>query len=201
MRNWLPAIGCVALSIATTAQAEVKLPAVFGSHMVLQRDIPVPVWGWGAPGEQVTVRFRDQQQAATTGNDGKWSVKLDPLTVGEPGTLTVQGQNTLTLEDVLVGEVWVCSGQSNMQWSVAAAIDPDLEAAAADHPHLRLFQVPQISKAEPQDDVPAQWKHCTPESVPSFTAVGYFFGRQLQQTLDVPVGLIQTAWGGTRAEA
>ena len=189
------------LFLSSGLPAEVKLPAVFGSHMVLQREKPVRVWGWADVGEAVTVRFRDQEQTTTTSDDGQWSVTLKPLVVGEPGTLTVSGSNTVDLEDVLVGEVWVCSGQSNMQWSVAAALDPDLEAAAADHSHLRLFQVPQISKAEPQNDVPAEWSVCAPERIPTFTAVGYYFGRQLQQTLGVPVGLIQTAWGGTRAEA
>lgn len=192
---------CVAGGIIAPASAEVRLPAVFGSHMVLQRDMPVPVWGWAAPGEEVTVGFRDQTQTTTAGADGKWSVKIGPYTVGEPGTLTVKGQNTINLEDVLVGEVWVCSGQSNMGWTVAASIDPDLEASAATHPTLRLFQVPLLSKPEPQEDVKAQWKHCTPETIPSFSGVAYYFGRQLNESLQVPVGLIQTAWGGTRAEA
>lgn len=186
---------------AEPVQAEVKLPSVFGSHMVLQRDQPLTVWGWADPGEVVTVAFRDQSVQATADAHGAWSVKLAPLSVGEPGTLTVRGTNTLTLEDVLVGEVWVCSGQSNMQWSVQAALDPDLETAAAQHPQLRLFQVPLVAHPEPQRDVQAAWKLCTPQTVPSFSAVAYYFGRQLQQTLQVPVGLIQTAWGGTRAEA
>jgi sialate O-acetylesterase len=186
---------------ASSLPAEVKLPSVFGSHMVLQREMPVPVWGWAAPGDEVTVTFRDQKQSAKAGDDGKWMVKLAALDVGEPGTLTVQGTNTITLDDVLVGEVWVCSGQSNMQWSIAAANDPDLEALAATHNKLRLFQVPQTSKSETQSDVPAKWTACNADTVPNFTAVGYFFGRQLQSTLKIPVGLIQTAWGGTRAEA
>lgn len=191
----------VVLLSAAAARGDVKLPAVFGSHMVLQREMPVPVWGWADPGEEVTVVFRDQAAQTTADAAGKWSVKLAPLSVGEPGTLTVKGMNTIVLDDVLVGEVWVCSGQSNMQWSVAASIDPDLEAATAQHNKLRLFQVPQTSKTEPQEDVNATWKLCTPESVPGFSAVAYFFGRQLQQSLKIPVGLIQTAWGGTRAEA
>jgi sialate O-acetylesterase len=169
--------------------------------MVLQRDMPVPVWGWAAPGEDVKVTFRDQTQSAKAGDDGKWSVKLAPLALGEPGTLTVQGSNSITLEDVLVGEVWVASGQSNMQWSVQAGLDPDLEALAANHPNLRLFQVPLVSKPDLQDDVTAEWKPCTPGNIPGFTAVGYYFGRQLHEVLGVPVGVIQTAWGGTRAEA
>ncbi|MEZ6056178.1 MAG: sialate O-acetylesterase [Planctomycetaceae bacterium] len=181
--------------------ADVKLPAVFGSHMVLQREMPVPVWGWAEAGEEVTVSIREQSKSTVAGDDGRWKVTLEPLTVGEAATLKVTGKNELVLEDVLIGEVWVCSGQSNMQWAVSSAIDSDLEATSGNHPMLRLFKVPQISKAEPQTDVPAEWTHCTPETLPGFTAVGYYFGRQMQQSLGVPVGLIQTAWGGTRAEA
>lgn len=205
-RRLLPGTLCllaagVELFAAATARAEVKLPALFKSHMVLQREMPVPVWGWAAAGEEVKVSFRDQTQSTKAGDDGTWSVKLAPLAVGEPGTLTVAGANTITLEDVLVGEVWICSGQSNMQWSVQAAIDPDLEALAANHPTIRLFQVPLVAKPEPQNDVIAEWKLCTPENIPGFTAVGYYFGRQLNEVLGVPVGIVQTAWGGTRAEA
>jgi len=189
------------LALATTASAEVKLPSVFGSYMVLQREKAVPIWGWADAGEEVTVSFRDQTQSTKANADGKWKVTLKPLTVGDPGTLTIKGTNEIKLDDVLVGEVWVCSGQSNMQWNIGSTLDADLVASAATNPNLRLFQVPQTSKAEPQSDVPAEWSLCTPERIPSFTAVGYFYGKQLQETLGVPVGLIQTAWGGTRAEA
>lgn len=203
MQLWrvgLAALAAVVVGMGS-AQAEVKTPAVFGSHMVLQRDIKLPVWGWAAPGEEVTVSFRDQSVSTKAGADGKWKLALAPVQVGDPGTFTVKGTNTLTFEDVVVGEVWVCSGQSNMQWSVNAAIDPDLEAAAACHPNLRLFAVPLVSKAEIQEDVNAHWDHCTPQTVPGFSAVAYYFGRQLQQVLGVPVGVINTSWGGTRAEA
>ena len=190
------------------ADADVTLPTVFGDHMVLQRDEAVPVWGWAEAGETVTVTFRDQSKSATADDNGDWRVNLEPLAVGDPGTLTVSGNNSVEFQDVLVGEVWVCSGQSNMQWTVNNAIDPDLEAASANFPDLRLFQVPLITATEPRDDVyqndqrvQISWQACTPEAIPGFTAVGFFFGRQLHQTLNVPVGLIQTAWGGTRAEA
>ncbi|SFJ38235.1 sialate O-acetylesterase [Planctomicrobium piriforme] len=197
--------GLVAIAIcsiaASAAQADVKLPSIFGSGMVLQREMPVPVWGWAEPGEQVTVSFRDQSQTAQADAQGNWKVKLNPLALGEPGALTVKGKNSITLDNVLVGEVWVCSGQSNMQWSVNAALDPDLEKASANFPQIRLFQVPLVTANEPQKDVKAQWQVCSPATIGNFTAVGYFFGRDLHQILDVPVGLIQTAWGGTRAEA
>jgi sialate O-acetylesterase len=189
------------LSSTSQLRAEVRVPAVFGNHMVLQREMAVPVWGWADPGEDITVTFRDQTKTAKADASGKWMLRLDPLQVGEPGQLTIKGTNTLAFDDVLVGEVWVCSGQSNMQWSVAAAIDPVLEAAAANYPNLRLFQVPLVAKEEPQEDVQAEWKATTPQTIPQFSAVAYYFGRQLHQVLGVPVGLIQTAWGGTRAEA
>lgn len=189
------------LAAASVSRADVRLPHIFGSHMVLQRDMPVPVWGWADADEEVTVTFRDQSKSTKGGADGKWQVTLDSLSLGEPAALTVKGRNTLTLDDVLVGEVWLASGQSNMQWSIKQAIDPDLESLAAGHPQIRLFYVPRVAKAEPQTDVDAQWTACTPESISEFSAVCYFFGRQLQETLQVPVGLIHTSWGGTRAEA
>lgn len=196
------------LFCSVQADADVTLPTVFGDHMVLQRDAAVPVWGWAEPGESVTVAFRNQSKTATADSQGNWRVELDPLAVGDPGTLTVAGSNKVELSDVLVGEVWVCSGQSNMNFAVNGAIDSDLEAAAANFPNLRLFKVPQLTATEPQSDVnnngervDIPWQPCTPQTIPGFTAVGFFFGRQLHQTLQVPVGLIQTAWGGTRAEA
>ncbi|MEZ6067061.1 MAG: sialate O-acetylesterase [Planctomycetaceae bacterium] len=193
---------CCLLTISIPCAAEVRLPHVFGSHMVLQRGQEVPVWGWADAGEGVTVTFREHSVETKAGADGKWMVKLPALAVGEPGTLTVKGGNEVKFDDVLVGEVWVCSGQSNMQWSVNSAIDPDLElAAAASNPQLRLFRVPLVSSADPQEDVNAEWTLSTPETVPGFSAVGYFYGRQLQETLGIPVGMIQTSWGGTRAEA
>jgi sialate O-acetylesterase len=202
IKTWLQGLAAATVLLSTGwVQAEVKLPAIFGSHMVLQREMPVPVWGWAAAGEEVTVTFRDQTVSTKAGADGKWKVSLAPLALGEPATLTVKGQNTIALEDVLVGEVWVGSGQSNMQWSVSAALDPDLEAAAGKHDQIRLFYVPRVSLPEVQEDVQAKWELCTPETVPGFSAVLYYFGRQLQQTLGVPVGLVHTSWGGTRAEA
>ncbi|MGH7139485.1 MAG: sialate O-acetylesterase, partial [Pirellulales bacterium] len=136
-----------------------------------------------------------------TDDSGKWSVTLDPLMAGGPHTLTVKGHNEVKLDDVLVGEVWICSGQSNMQWDVGAANDPDLETLTAKFPNLRLISVPQVGTQEPQSDFHGQWEVCTPEAARKFSAVGYFFGRQLHETLDVPVGLIDDAWGGSACEA
>ncbi|MFO0888492.1 MAG: sialate O-acetylesterase [Isosphaeraceae bacterium] len=188
---------------AGPARADVKLPAIFGDHMVLQRDQQDKVWGWADPGEEVTVQVAPQGQTkqAKADADGKWHVMLDPLPVGGPYTITVKGKNTITFQDVLSGEVWICSGQSNMQWPVAAANDPDLEIKAARFPGIRLITVPNRGTQEPQKDFDGHWSVCSPETVPGFSAVGYFFGRQLHQTLGVPIGLINDAWGGSACEA
>lgn len=183
------------------ARGDVKLPALFTSHMVLQQGQNDRVWGTADAGEEITVTIADQTKSAKADDSGKWSVALDPLTAGGPHTMAVKGRNEIKLEDVLVGEVWICSGQSNMQWDVGAANDPDLETLTAKFPNLRLISVPQVGTQEPQSDFHGQWEVCTPETARKFSAVGYFFGRQLHETLDVPVGLIDDAWGGSACEA
>ena len=183
------------------ACADVTLPNIFGDHMVLQRDQKNRVWGKADAGEEVTVKFDSQTHATKAGDDGKWMVTLEPLSVGPARTLTVQGKNKIEFTDVLVGEVWVCAGQSNMQWSVNSSNDQDLEKLAANFPNIRLISVPQVGTQEPQWNFNGKWTTCTPETVGGFSAVGYFFGRQLHQTLGVPVGLINNAWGGSAAEA
>jgi sialate O-acetylesterase len=185
----------------SAARGDVKLPAIFGSHMVLQQGLSDRVWGTADAGEEVTVALAGQKKTAQAGPDGKWSVTLDPLGAGGPYTMTIKGRNEIKLDDVLVGEVWVCAGQSNMQWDVNAANDPDLELLAARFPNIRLISVPQVGTQDPQSDFNGQWEACTPESARSFSAVGFFFGRQLHQTLGVPVGLIDDAWGGSACEA
>jgi sialate O-acetylesterase len=186
---------------AASARGDVSLPAIFGSHMVLQRDQKDRVWGKAAAGEEVTVAIGDQSKSTKAGDDGSWSVTLDPLPAGGPHTLTVKGKNTVTFDDVLVGEVWLCSGQSNMELPVAAAHDGDIEALAASLPKIRLISVPQRGTQEPQDDFRGRWEVCSPSTVKGFSAVGFFFGRQLHETLGVPVGLIDDAWGGSACEA
>ena len=141
------------------------MPAIFGSHMVLQRDQKDRVWGWAEPGEEVTVTINGQSHSTKAGADRSWQVTLDPMAAGGPYTLSIKGKNTLTFEDVLVGEVWICSGQSNMQWSVGASKDADLEIAAAKHPRLRLISVPQVGTQEPQHDFNGQWQTCRPDTV------------------------------------
>lgn len=183
------------------ARADVKLPSIFGDHMVLQQKQKDKVWGWADPGEEVTVKVADQSKSAKADDKGKWSVTLDPLSAGGPHTLTVVGKNTVKFEDVLVGEVWLCAGQSNMQMDVAGSNDADLEALTAKFPKVRLITVPLIGTQEPRDDFQGKWEACTPQSAAHFSAVGFFFGRQLHQTLGVPVGLIDDSWGGSAAEA
>jgi sialate O-acetylesterase len=169
--------------------------------MVLQQGQKNKVWGLADAGEGVTVSIAGQSHQATAGADGKWHVMLNPLTVGGPLELKVAGKNTITFKDVLVGEVWICSGQSNMQWSVNASNDPDLERATAKFPKIRMINFPNVGTQEPVWTHNRQWMECTPENVGNFSAVGYFFGRQLHQTLDVPIGLINNAWGGSACEA
>ncbi|HVJ68374.1 MAG TPA: sialate O-acetylesterase [Caulifigura sp.] len=203
LRRLTPLIVGLVFASATwsPALANVKLPAIFSSQMVLQRGMPVPVWGWADPGEEVTVTFQSQKKSVKADADGKWMVKLDALTVGEPATLVVKGKNQVAFDDVLIGDVWICSGQSNMEWSINAAIDPDLESLASKNNKLRLFHLQKAVSTTPKTDCVGKWVAAGPDTVGGFSAVAYYFGRQLQQTLDVPVGLINTSWGGTRAEA
>jgi len=192
----------VCLTLATAvAPAAVKLPAMIGDNMVLQREQPLPLWGWDAPGAKVTVTLGDAKATATANDKGKWMVQLPAMKAGGPHTLCVQGSDTVTVKNILVGEVWICSGQSNMEWSVAGSANASEEIAAADHPRIRHIKIRQTPAATPQEDVPSSgWTVCTPQTAGGFTAVGYFFGRHLQRQLDVPIGLIGSNWGGTRIE-
>ena len=190
----------VVLAGAVPLAAEVRLPRVFGSKMVLQRDLPLPVWGWADPGEKVVIRLKDNEASATADADGRWSVKLPAMPAGGPYELTVAGTNRIVLKDVLVGEVWVCSGQSNMAMLVGNSLDAEKEIAAANHPTIRHLTVPRTLAGEPAEDVAIEWVVCSPETVKDFSAAAYFFGRTLKEKLDVPIGLINTSWGGTRIE-
>jgi sialate O-acetylesterase len=201
-----PALAAAILSAllsgpVSVARADVKLPAIFGSHMVLQRDQKDKVWGWAAPDEAVTVEIAGQSKSATAGPDGAWQVVLDPMPAGGPHTMTVRGKNTVPFEDVLVGEVWICSGQSNMQFGLGNSYEGDLAIIGANHPGIRLITVPNVGTQEPQKDFRGKWTACEPKTVGGFSAAGYFFGRQLHETLGVPVGLINDSWGGSACEA
>ena len=184
-------------------QADVKMPAIFGDHMVLQQDAKLPVWGTAEPAEKVTVTIAGKSQTATADANGKWVVKFEPLTASNnPVQMTVAGKNTLTFQDVLVGEVWLCSGQSNMAFLLASAAEAGTAVRQASDPQVRFFQVALKTSLEPQSDVAkGQWVVCSPETARTFSAVGYFFGRELRQNLQRPVGLIGSSVGGTPAQA
>ena len=203
MRPLQLAFAASLLVIAQAARGEVSLNNMFGDHMVLQQGIKNRIWGKAQPGEAVTVTLSGQKpQAAVAAADGGWEVFLDPVQeYGGPHTLTVKGTNEITFQDVLVGEVWICSGQSNMQWAVNQSNDADIEKAAATFPNIRLISVPQVGTQDPKWNFEGRWSVCSPATVGDFSAVGYFFGRQLHQTLGVPIGLIDNAWGGSAAEA
>jgi sialate O-acetylesterase len=187
--------------IACSVQAAVKLPAIFGENMVLQQQQPVPVWGWANANEQVTVEFAGQKKSVTAGANGKWMLKLDPLKASAtPAVFKVSASNVIALDNVVVGEVWFASGQSNMEWPVAASDNFEKEKVEAKWPLIRHFRAPKNFKSSPQDDVSAKWELTTPESIGGQSAVAYFFGRRIHQSLNVPVGLINSSWGGTRIE-
>lgn len=200
MRTRASLLTCLVLFAAGTAHADVKLPALFANGMVLQQNMKVPVWGTAENDEQVTVSFQGQKLAATA-RDGRWQVVLGKLKVGGPYEMTIAGKNTITIKDVLVGEVWICSGQSNMEWPLSASANAEMAIAGSKNPMIHLFVVRHATPEKPVSDVVGNWRECGPDSVKGFSAVAYYFGRDLQKALDVPVGLIETAWGGTRAEA
>jgi sialate O-acetylesterase len=189
--------------LSSSLYADVKLPAIFGDNMVLQQKSSVAVWGWADAGEKIEVLGSWMKNPATAKADknGDWHVKIKTPAAGATLTLTIKGNNTITLQDVLAGEVWVCSGQSNMEWPLNAVIEADKEVQEADFPQIRLFTVAKNTSTTPQQDCTGQWKICSPQTVGPFSAVGYLFGREIHQKLNVPVGLINTSWGGTPAEA
>ena len=190
------------LIVTLTLQAEVRLPAVFSDHMVLQRSNVAPVWGWAEPGEKVTVQFAGQTKNAIAGDKGKWLVRINAI--GDTkfvGELKVSGKNTVIVKDVLVGEVWVASGQSNMAMTVGRCLNAAQEAAAAKYPQIRMFISKRNAQLKPQDDLEGTWVACSPETVKSFSGTAYFFGRTLHNKLKVPVGILHSSWGGTAIEA
>ncbi len=203
MQCFLPVLLVAALVAISTqpAPADVTLPHVIGENMVLQRDKPVPIWGWADPGEIVTVTFGDRSAKATADAHGKWIAHLDPMLAStDPGTLLVKGNNEIRLANILVGEVWLCSGQSNMEWPVASSNAASEEIASANWPLIRHIKMPRQPASLPVDDREANWQVCSPASVAQFTACGFFFARKLHQELGVPIGLLNASWGGTRIE-
>jgi len=183
------------------AAANVQAHSTFSDNMVLQRYMKVPVWGTADPGESIRVHFNGQTVTTKADSDGKWEVELAPMKAGGPFKMLLVGNNNVLFENVMVGEVWVCSGQSNMWWTVKLSANADQEIADAKYPNIRLFTVPAAMAAEPTSDLNAKWVECSPETVPNFSAAAYYFGCELFKTLNVPVGLIHTSWGGTPAES
>lgn len=205
MQRFVLVLVCLML-FALDARAEARLPGFFGDHMVLQRGIPVPVWGWAdageeVAGEEVAVQLGTTRTVRTAADaNGRWQVKLPVMPAGGPHTLTVSAANRIVIRDVLVGEVWLCSGQSNMEWTVARSLNPEQEIAAGDHPQIRHLKVAKKTSGHPLDDLSANWQVCSPATVANFTAAGYYLARELQKELGVPIGLLNSSWGGTRIE-
>jgi sialate O-acetylesterase len=200
MHNW------IRLTLLTTvltlpALAQVQVASVFSDHMVLQRDKPIAVWGTAAAGEQLAVSIGEHKASPVAGSDGRWLVRMPAMAAGGPVELRVKGTNEVVIKDVLLGDVWICSGQSNMHWAMSRSKDTKGLSDTVDDAKLRLLQVPMKANRELQTSVNAKWTHVTPKSLPGFSAVAYGFGRHLRTTLDVPIGLLHTSWGGTRAEA
>ena len=190
----------LALLSGTLARAEVRLAALFSDNMVLQQGMTTPVWGWADEGEEVKVTFRGQTVSTKASGNGKWMVKLASTKAGGPEVMLVQGKNRIELHNVLVGEVWICSGQSNMEWPLKQAFEGEKAIQASGNPQLRLFNVTKVKANEPTNNVKASWKESGPQTTPDFSAVAYYFGRDLQKARNVPVGLIETCWGGSPAE-
>lgn len=191
-------LACIVLAAASRLSADPRLPALFTDHMVLQRGRAIPVWGVADPGEDVTVTLNAASRQGRAGADGRWRIDLPAHDAGGPFTLTVAGRKTLRLRDVLIGDVWVASGQSNMTLELSRASGAD--AAAASHDRIRLFTVPKATALEPAGSIAASWQPCTPDTAGTFSAVAYYFGQQLHQQVNVPVGLIHTSWPGSAAE-
>ena len=195
----MPALAA-ALASQGVLLAEIKPNPLFTDGAVLQSGQSVPVWGTARDGEKVTVEI-GEQKVSTTATNGLWRVNLKPLTAGGPFTMTLTGDNVVTVNQILVGEVWVCSGQSNMEWPLQRAANADQEIPLANYPKIRMFTVKKNVSIKPLAEAEGRWVECSPASAGGFSAVGYFFARDLYQKINVPVGMINTSWGGTPAES
>ncbi|MEJ7645151.1 MAG: sialate O-acetylesterase [Chryseolinea sp.] len=191
----------LAISITCFGYGAITLPKLISDNMIIQRNKPITIWGWANPSEKITVQFKNQSKKTTTDKNGKWKVTLAPEPAGGPFQLIVNGKNTITLNNILVGEVWVCSGQSNMEWTVRNSNNAEREMKDGNFPQIRQFLVPKTVASTPREDLSSgDWTSCSPETVGDFTAVGYFFARELYNELKIPIGLINTSWGGTHSE-
>ena len=205
--NAFPKTAMIAvLSFAGACLADVRLPALISDNMILQQNNEAAIWGWADPGETVTVSQAWEpgvqvNQTIRPGPDGRWNLTFKTPGAGGPHSLTIKGNNEITIKNILFGEVWFCSGQSNMEWPLNLTDNAEKEIAGADYPQIRLFLVDKSTSVVPAADCFGQWQICTPNSVASFSAIGYLFSRILHKELNVPVGMIGTYWGGTPAEA
>ncbi|MGD7654388.1 MAG: sialate O-acetylesterase [Verrucomicrobiales bacterium] len=191
-------------ALALPAAAELKLSKLFSDHMVIQRDLPIRIWGWDHAGQTVTASFSGSSASTTaTGENGRWELTLPARPASaEPATLTISGSSETSVNDILVGEVWLCSGQSNMRFPMAKSTGADLDLLVENHPAIRLLKLPNVASQQPLDDFNASWTPATDTTaIADFSAVGYYYGRILEENLGVPVGLIDNSWGGSAAEA
>ena len=191
------------LLLSPLAKAQLRVARIFTEHAVLQRQKPISVWGWAAPKEKITLTFANQTQQTTVSASGKWTLQLAPMEAGGPFTMTIKGKtNSLTLSDILVGEVWLCSGQSNMEWTVNSSDNAPSERSMANFSQIRHLKIANDLEIKPLEDLKTdpKWQVCSPEIVGDFTAVGYFFARELAQKLNIPVGLVNSSWGGSQVE-
>lgn len=187
--------------LSASGYSNVRLPHVISGNMVLQRNVPITIWGWADAGEKVSVTFANKTFSVKADKTGNWKVVFPPMKEGGPYTMIIKGRNTINLENILIGEVWICSGQSNMEWILYNARDGIRESSEANYPEIRLFTVPRKTALQPQDDLSGgEWMECNPQNAAAFSAVGYFFGRELYNRLHVPIGLINSSWGGTLIE-
>jgi sialate O-acetylesterase len=200
LKNWI-AMTAILFAFAHSASGDIKVSSIFTDHMVLQRDQPLKFWGWAEPQEKIEIRFGTSRTSVIADATGKWRAELPAMPANKtPQSLVFQGNNKIEIQDVLVGEVWLCSGQSNMEWSVAASMNPQEEIAAANYPLIRHIKVPLVPSMVPLDNFQSSWQVCSPETAAGFTAVGYYMARELSKKLDIPIGLINSSWGGTRVE-
>ncbi|HKV80524.1 MAG TPA: sialate O-acetylesterase [Candidatus Sulfotelmatobacter sp.] len=196
------AVASCFLFVAAISQAQVMLPSLLADHMVVQHGMPVHLWGKAAQHESIAVTFRGETQSTTADDLGRWSLYLSPGEAGGPFQMVIKASNTIQLNDILVGDVWVASGQSNMEFPMKGLANPEMEIAAAQHPKIRIFRVEHRPSDYPRSDVEAKtWAPCTPENVAESSAVAYYFARDIHQKINVPIGLIETFWGGTAAES
>jgi sialate O-acetylesterase len=193
-------LATIAVLCGSHAAQGLQLPKLFSDNMVLQQGVSVPIWGWGVDGDIVTVEFQ-KQKVSTVVKNGQWLVRLENLRAGGPDTLTITSRTVIKLKNVLVGEVWLASGQSNMEFPLKKSSESDADIAASANPMIHLLKVPHARRNAPTNDIGASWTECNPDTVPNFSAVEYYFARDLQQNLKVPVGVIESDWGGTPADA